>query len=86
MTSLHKISKNSFQNRVFLCLLMGGHFWPLEARKREKPYCVDQKSFINLKKTYREYSRILYVQQVSQISIWEMQLQGSTQLVYILHD
>ena len=30
---------------------MGGHFWPLEARKREKPYCVDPKSLINLIKT-----------------------------------
>ena len=43
MTSLHKISKNSFQNRVFLCFLSGGHFWPLEAKKREKPYSVDPK-------------------------------------------
>ena len=51
MTFLHKIQKNSFSNRVFLCFLMGGHFWPLEARKREKPYCVDPKSLINLIKT-----------------------------------
>ena len=43
MTSWHKISKNSFQNRVFLCFLSGGHFWPLEAKKREKPYSVDPK-------------------------------------------
>ena len=51
MTFLHKIQKNSFQNRVFLCFMIGGHFLPLEARKREKPYYADPKSFINLIKT-----------------------------------
>ena len=43
MTFLHKIQKRLFQNRVFLCFLMRGHFVPLEAGKHEKPYCVDPK-------------------------------------------
>ena len=28
--------KKSFQNRVFLCFLNGGHFWPPEAKKSKK--------------------------------------------------
>ena len=44
-------TKKVFTKSGFLCFLIGGHFWPLEARKCEKPYCVDQKSFINLIKT-----------------------------------
>ena len=41
MTFWHKIQKKSFQNRFFLCFLSGGHFWPLEAKKHEKPYSMD---------------------------------------------
>ena len=43
MTFWHEIQKYSFQNRFFLCFLSGGHFWPLEAKKRKKPYSVDPK-------------------------------------------
>ena len=45
MTFWHKIQKYSFQNRVYLCFLSGGDFWPLETTKREKPYYEDPKIF-----------------------------------------